>query len=173
MSRQHKSDPLIDNGEVARIFEAIAGLLEFKDDNPFKIRSYRLAAETISDMRDLVAEIAARGGAVELQKLPGIGKSISAQIIEIIETGTSSFFEELKDEVPETVLDLRRISSIGLKTAQILYRDFGIKNLEDLKAFADGGGLMSVSGLGEKTIDRIKKSLAHLDSDRSLTPSDS
>ena len=155
----------IDNRDVAGVLERIADLLEFKDENPFKLRSYRVAAETIAEMQQPIAEIAARG-ATSLQELPGIGKSLSAQIIEIINTGTSSFFEELKEEIPESVLELRRVSGIGLKTSQALYRDFGIKSLDELKAFAEGGGLESVTGLGDKIIARIKSSLARLESER-------
>ncbi len=155
----------IDNRDVAGVLERIADLLEFKDENPFKLRSYRVAAETIAEMQQPIAEVAARGAA-SLQELPGIGKSLSAQIVEIVQTGTSSFFEELKEEIPESVLELRRVSGIGLKTSQQLYRDFGIKSLDELKAFAEGGGLESVTGLGEKTASRIKASLAHLASAR-------
>ena len=155
----------IDNRDVAGVLERIADLLEFKDENPFKLRSYRVAAETIAEMQQPVAEIASRGAAA-LQELPGIGKSLSAQIVEIIQTGTSSFFEELKEEIPESVLELRRVSGIGLKTSQALYGDFGIKSLDELKAFADGGGLESVPGLGDKTAQRIKSSLARLESER-------
>jgi DNA polymerase/3'-5' exonuclease PolX len=49
-----------------------------------------------------------------------------------------------------------------LKTAQLLYRDFGIKSLEELKSLAESGGLKSVPGLGEKTLARITKSLERL-----------
>ncbi|HVG18168.1 MAG TPA: DNA polymerase/3'-5' exonuclease PolX [Blastocatellia bacterium] len=156
----------IDNGDIASVFGRIADLLEFKDENPFKLRSYRLAAETIGEMQTSLAEMAARGGAGELQKIPGIGKSISTQIIEIIQTGTSSYFESLKEEVPETVLELRKVSGVGLKTSQLLYRDFGVKSLEELKSFAEGGGLLSVPGLGEKTISRINSSLARIEGER-------
>ncbi|HEX5734370.1 MAG TPA: DNA polymerase/3'-5' exonuclease PolX [Blastocatellia bacterium] len=158
----------IDNADIARVFERIAELLEFKDENPFKTRSYRLASETISEMSESLTEIAARGGAAELQRIPGIGKSISNQIVEITKTGTSGYFEELKEEVPETVLELRRVSGVGLKTSQLLYREFGIKSLEELKAFAEGGGLESVPGLGEKTAERIRKSLARIESERGM-----
>src|ERR1041384_3319703 len=155
----------IDNRDIASVLERIADLLEFKDENPFKLRSYRVAAETIAEMQQPLAEIAAHGAA-SLQELPGIGKSLSAQIIEIIQTGTSSFFEELKEEVPESVLELRRVSGIGFKTSQALYRDFGIKSLDELKACADGGGLESVPGLGEKIVARIKSALAPLPRER-------
>ena len=152
-----------DNRAVARVLSDIAGILEFKDENAFKIRSYRMAAETIATMQDSVAELAERGGAAELQKIQGIGKGISTQMIEIVETGKSSYFEELTRDVPASVLDLRRVSGIGLKTAQVLYRDFGIKSLAELKVFVDGGGVNSVPGLGEKTTARIKASLARIE----------
>lgn len=158
------SGPVRDNSEVARVLAQVAGLLEFRNENAFKVRSYSMAAETISGMSKPVAEIAAQGGAEELQKIPGIGKSISAQIVEIIGTGTSPYLESLKQETPVSVLDLRRVSGIGLKTAQLLYKDFGIKSLEELRTFAEGGGLISVPGLGEKTAARIARSLSRLES---------
>src|SRR5215213_197653 len=158
----------VDNSDVARVFKRIADLLEFKDENPFKLRSYRVASETIDELETPVAEIAARGGASELQKISGVGKSISGQILEVLQTGTSSFFEALKDEIPESVLYLKRVSGIGLKTSQLLYKDFGIKSLEELKAFVEGGGLLSVPGLGEKTLERIKASLARIESERGM-----
>jgi DNA polymerase (family X) len=166
LDRDYEGKLSIDNSDIAGVLERIAGLLEFNDENPFKLRSYRVAAETIAEMKEPLAEIAARGGAAALQDLPGIGKSISSQILEIIQTGTSSYFETLKETTPETALELRRVSGVGLKTSQLLFREFGIKSLDELKAFAEGGGLQSVSGLGEKTINRIISSLARIESER-------
>ncbi len=161
-SHQPDEEPSIDNTEVARVLQQIADMLEFKNENPFKFRSYQMAAETIGSMATQVTDIVSRGGAGELQKIPGIGKTISTQILEILRTGKSSYFEELTRDVPATVLDLRRVSGIGLKTAQLLYRDFGINSLGELKSFAEGGGLASVPGLGEKTVARVKSSLTRL-----------
>jgi DNA polymerase (family 10) len=153
-----------DNAGVAHVLQQIAEMLEFKNENPFKFRSYQMAAETIGSMGTPIMDLVTRGGAEELQKIPGIGKTISTQILEIIQTGNSSYFEELTKDVPATVLDLRRVSGIGLKTAQLLYRDFGITSLDGLRSFARGGGLASVPGLGEKTLARINESLVRLES---------
>jgi DNA polymerase (family 10) len=157
---------VIKNSDVARMLDRIADLLEFKDENFFKVRSYRTASSAITDLDTPVANAVAAGGAVELQKIPGIGKGISAQIVEIVNTGTSAYFEELARDLPVSVLDLRRVSGIGLKTAQVLFADFGIKSLDELKVFAEGGGLLSVPGIGDKTVERIKRSIARLESER-------
>lgn len=159
----------ISNSEIVRMLNRIADMLEFKDENFFKVRSYRVAGDAISDLDHPVADSVRKGGAEELQKSPGIGKGISAQIVEIVTTGASPYFEEMTREVPESVLDLRLISGIGLKTAQVLFSDFGIKSLDELKAFADGGGLLSVPGVGEKSVERIKRSIARLESERERT----
>jgi DNA polymerase (family 10) len=161
-SDERANNPPSDNHDVARVLHRIADLLEFQDEKSFKLRDYRIAAETIEEMRSSVTELSARGGATELQKIPGIGKSISTQVIEILRTGTSATFEALKREIPETVLDLRLVAGVGLKTAQLLYRDFGLTTLADFNAFAEGGGLHSVPGLGDKMIQRIQASLARL-----------
>ncbi len=161
MSDPDFSQPNEGNSRVADVLDRIADLLEFKDDNPFKIRSYRLAAEAVREMSQSVAEMARRGAAA-LQEIEGVGKSISSQIAEIVRTGTCSHLESLKREIPETVLDLLRIRGVGIKTAQLLHRDFGISSLADLKAFAEGGGLESVQGLGDKLIQRIRDEVSRL-----------
>jgi DNA polymerase (family 10) len=152
----------VDNTEVARILNQIADMLEFQNENAFKFRAYRMAAETIESMETPVAELVEQGGSAELQKIPGIGKGISSQVAVILQTGHSPYLEELTADIPASVLDLRRISGVGLKTAQALYRDFNVKSLDELRALAEGGGLTSVPGLGEKTIARIKSSLDRL-----------
>jgi len=154
------------NSDVARMLDQIADLLEFKNENFFKVRSYRTASSAITDLDSPVADAVTAGGAVELQKIPGIGKGISAQIVEIVTTGGSAYFDELTRDLPVSVLDLRRVSGIGLKTAQVLFSDFGIKSLDELRVFAEGGGLLSVPGIGEKTVDRVKRSIARLESER-------
>jgi DNA polymerase (family 10) len=168
-SEQHKTQ--VDNACVARVLRNIAAMLEFQNENAFKFRAYQMAAETIESLQSPVAEMVERGGAAELQKIPGVGKGISAQIVEIIRSGSSSYFAELTKDIPASVLDLRRVSGVGLKTAQLLYRDFGVKGLDELEKLANGGGLASVPGLGEKSIARIKSSLARLRSEQSALKS--
>jgi DNA polymerase (family 10) len=154
-----RQSPHIGNDEIARIFARIAALMEFGEGNPFKIRSYRAASELIADLQTPLAKLAAEGGAARLRELPGIGEAISRKIVEILETGTCRLYEQLKAETPETLLDLLAIDGIGMKTAQLLYQQFHLTNLDDFARFVAGGGLESVPRLGGRAQARIIASL--------------
>lgn len=143
------------NTEVAEMLGRIADLMELQKGDPFKIRSYRTAADSITGLQTPLTELAAQGGAAELRKLQGIGDAISKRIVDLLETGTTEVYEQLRAVMPETVLELRKISGIGLKTVELLVEQFNVKSLDDLAKFAAGGGLMSVPRLGDKTRARI------------------
>ncbi len=150
------------NPEVAEILGRIALLMELQKGDPFKFRSYRTASEVIGGLQTPVSEMVEKGGAAELKKLPGIGDAISKKVVDILETGTTPLYEELGAVTPATVLDLLRISGIGMKTLELLHFQFKINNLDDFAKFVAGNGLESVPRLGEKTRARIRRSLERL-----------
>jgi DNA polymerase (family X) len=150
------------NKEVARVLYRIAALMEFSDENPFKVRSYRMAAETAESLTKPLSELAEEGGAARLKDLPGIGDAISQKILEILSTGTCDYFEELKKVTPESVLDLTRVDAIGPKMAHLLYQQFHVSSLTELAAFVESGGLARVPRLGPKMEERIRTSLQKL-----------
>ncbi len=148
------------NEEIARRFERLAMLLEIRGEDRYRIRSYRNAAEMIAGWPMPLAEVARTAGVKGLQALPGVGKAISGKIMELVARGTFDAYEHLLAETPESVLDLLHVSGIGIKTAATLYQQFKISSLDDLKKFVAGGGLDMVDGIGEKSAERIKESLA-------------
>ena len=150
------------NQEIADVFRRLANLMELREDDPFRIRSYRTAAETIEDWPKPLADIAATGGAVALRELPGIGPAISQKIIDLLTTGTFKTYQEITAEITATVLDLLKVDGIGMKMLHTLYEQFHLTNLEDFAKFVAGGGLDSVPGIGEKTRARIRESLKQL-----------
>jgi len=153
---------MITNQEIANLFRRLADLLELRSENPFKIRSYRTAAETFEETPTPIAELVESGGQARLRDLPGIGEAISKKVIEILETGTFKLYQEITAEVPETVLDLLKVEGIGIKTLQILYHQFQLTSLEDFAKFVAGGGLDSVPRLSGKSQLRIRNSLKQL-----------
>ncbi|MDT4954551.1 MAG: polymerase [Acidobacteriota bacterium] len=152
----------MENEAIAERFTRLANLMEIRGDDHYRIRSYRNAAEVIETWPTPLKRIAAEEGIKGLQQLPGVGKAISGKIVELIEKGTFDAWEKLTAETPETVLDLMRVSGVGIKTAATLHQQFKIASLTDLKQFVAGGGLEMVDGLGEKSIERIQESLKRL-----------
>jgi DNA polymerase (family 10) len=150
------------NQEIAGVFRRLADLMELGEDNPFKIRAYRTAAETIEDTTTPLADMVSEGGVSRLRELPGVGEAIGGKIVELLETGTFKAYEEIKAKIPETTLDLLGVDGVGLKTLQILHRRFQIDNLDDFAKFVEGGGLNSVPHIGAKTRERIRASLNEL-----------
>lgn len=150
----------MDNQAIARRFARLAALMEIRGDDPFRLRSYRNAAEAIEVWPAPLKEIAEKEGVAGLQEIPGVGKAIAGKVIELLEKGTFDVWERLTAETPETVLDLTDIPGIGPKTAAMLHQRFKVSSLDDLKTFVASGGLEQVDGIGPKTADRIKEKLA-------------
>jgi DNA polymerase (family 10) len=157
--RRGASAKRMDNEAIAHRFNRLADLMEIRGDDAFRIRSYRNAADMIETWPTPMQEIARDGGAKALQEIPGVGKAISGKIIELVEKGTFEAWEKLTAETPETVLDLLSVGGVGRKTAATLHQKFKIASLDDLKKFVAGGGLELVDGIGEKSAERIRKSL--------------
>ncbi len=150
----------MDNKEIARRFYRLSALMEVRGDDPFRLRSYRNAAEAIEVWPTSLKEIADQEGVTGLQEIPGVGKAIAGKVVELLAKGTFDAWERLTAETPETVLDLLEIPGIGPKTAALLHQRFKVSSLEDLKKFVASGGLEMVDGIGAKTAERIKEALA-------------
>ena len=151
----------MDNKEIARRFFRLAALMEVRGDDPFRLRSYRNAADAIEVWPTSLKEIAEQDGVTGLQEIPGIGKAIAGKVVDLLTKGTFDAWERLTRETPETVLDLLEIPGIGPKTAALLHQRFKVSSLSDLKTFVAGGGLDMVDGIGPKTAERIKEALGN------------
>ncbi|MCW3130241.1 MAG: DNA polymerase/3'-5' exonuclease PolX [Methanophagales archaeon] len=147
------------NLDMARIFDEIADILEVKGENPFRIRAYRRAARTIETLAQDLKVIAERGGVSELKKIPGVGEGIAKKIVEIAKTGDCKKHKELMQEVPAGLLELLAIPRIGPKTIAKMYKELGIKNVEELEEAAKVHKLEGLPGLGAKVEENILKGI--------------
>jgi len=149
----------MDNEAIARRFYRLSALMEVRGDDPFRLRSYRNAAEAIEVWPTSLKEIAEKEGMEGLQEIPGVGKAIAGKVIDLLKKGSFDAWDRLVKETPESVLDLLEIPGIGPKTAALLHQRFKVSSLSDLKAFVASGGLDMVDGIGPKTAERIKDAL--------------
>lgn len=145
----------MENLSIARILAEIGDLLEIKGENPFKIRAYRMASETVTHETRRVADLTAP----ERLELPGIGKDIAAKIGELAETGRIRYHDELLEQFPSTILDLLQLPGVGPKTVARLYGEAGIGTLVDLERAARDGRIRAMKGMGAKKEALILKAL--------------
>lgn len=140
------------NKEIADIFQRMGALLEMKDENVFRIRSYYKAAENLSNSAEDVVSLREQG---RLSEIPGIGKTLEEKIGEYLDTGKIAAYEKLTQEVPESLLQVMEIPSVGPKKAKLFFTKLNIKDVDGLEKAASTGKLVGLEGIKEKTIEKI------------------
>jgi DNA polymerase (family X) len=111
------------NFELARLFDLMADILEIKEENPFRIRAYRRAAQNLETLTEDVEALAREE---RLEEIPGVGKDLAGKILEYLRTGRVKDVEAAKRGIPGGVVDLMHVPGIGPKTAKLLYENEGI-----------------------------------------------
>lgn len=144
------------NKELADLFEKMADIFEFKDENPFKISAYRKASRILGDLTEDIGEVAGRG---ELKKIPGIGEGMAQKIEEYLKTGKVSKYEEVKKEVPDELIAIMGIPGMGPKTLALIHKERGVGNLSQLEKAVEDGSLIGLPGMGEKKVENIKRGI--------------
>jgi DNA polymerase (family 10) len=142
------------NSHIADVFDQVADLLEFQGANAFRVRAYRNAARTIRDLAEPVTAIIADESR-KLTDIEGIGDDLAGKIVTLVETGQLPQLKKLLEEVPESVLALLRIPGLGPKKAAALYKELGIKTLDQLKTACEAGKVRELKGFGAKTEQTI------------------
>src|SRR5262245_6504975 len=145
------------NVEIARLFELIADLLEIRGDNPFRIRAYRRAAQSVESFGEDLGAVAQDE---RLGELPGIGKDLADKIAEYLRTGRMSDIDALQKEIPRGVVELMNVPGVGPKTAKLLYDKAGIRDVDSLEALAREGRLRGLPGIKAKSEANILKGIA-------------
>jgi DNA polymerase (family 10) len=143
------------NLEIAKIFHSIAQILEIKNENVFRIRAYERASQIVSGL-DNIEDYARQD---TLTDIAGIGVDLSSKIKEYLATEKIKHFEELKKEIPEGVLEMLKIPSLGPKTVKLFYEKLKITDIPTLERFAKSGRLLGLEGVKEKTVENILKGI--------------
>src|SRR5687768_4247923 len=145
------------NAEVVDLLQAIGDLMELRGDETFKVRAYREAARQMDRVTEDVATLAAEGRLTEVR---GIGPSIARTISEYLETGENKQLGALREQVPESLVELLGIRHFGPSRIVKVHQALGISSLDELEAAAQDGRLAAVSGFGAKTVETLLTSIA-------------
>jgi DNA polymerase (family 10) len=147
----------MDNRSIAQLLAETADLLEISAGDPFRIRSYRRAAEAVESSTIQLSEIA--GDLKKLLAIPGIGKGMAANIQEIEKAGTMPLREELLTKYKPGMLDLLRLPGMGPKSVALFWEALQISSIADLETAIAAGKLESLPRMGAKLIEKLKKGI--------------
>jgi len=149
----------VDRNEVARILEEIAGMLELKGENPFKVRAYDAGARAI---RGFTGNLGEAVRTRELLSVPGIGAGLFANISTLVSEGSLPYYDELRASFPPGLRECLRVPGFGARKAKVLHRELGIDSLAALEEACRDGRVASVKGFGPKTEERILRGIEML-----------
>jgi DNA polymerase (family 10) len=145
--------------DVPDVIEKIGELLEIrgKEADAFRIRAYKRAAQALRDHSGEIERLVKEG---TLTELAGIGDAIAEKVAEYLETGRIKAYEDLKKKMPEGLLELLSVPSLGPKKVKLLYQKLNVKSITDLKRVIAAGKLLGLPGIQERMIEKIKEGIA-------------
>ena len=145
------------NQRLAALFRSMADLLSAQRANPYRVRAYRRAADTLLATDEDVTAIALRQG---LEELDGIGKDLADKIREFLDTGTIRAYEEMKTPLPPEVKDWSKLPGLSDSLVTYLYFRLGIRTLPDLEQLIRSHLLRTLpgfSGSEDRLLDAIRQ----------------
>jgi DNA polymerase (family 10) len=150
----------MDNITLARLLDETASLLEIDSADPFRIRSYRRAAEAVEQQTTQLATLATpEADPKALLAIPGIGKGMAANIRDLVATGSMPLRDELLTRYKPSMLELLRLPGMGPKTVAMLYSSLGVADIDALEEAAKRGDLLPLPRMGQKFTDKLIKGI--------------
>ena len=147
----------LDNKAAARFLNETADLMEIDNQDSFRVRSYRRAAEAIDALPRQLSEIV--DDTKQLLEIPGIGKSMAGHLQQIYRSGKLDLHSELLKKYGPSILDLLKIQGLGPKTIALLWSAHRINDVEGVEKLARAGKLRELPRMGEKQEQKILKAI--------------
>ncbi len=144
----------MDNRQIAALLDETADLLEIGVGDPFRIRSYRRAAEAVEASTVQLSTLAAEPK--KLLAIPGIGKGMAANIQEIEKAGTFPLREELLLKYKPSMLELLRLPGMGPKSVALFWDALQVGSVDELEAALEDGRAATLPRFGEKALDKLR-----------------
>ena len=120
-------------------------------------------------MRDLAEDIEQVAAEGRLGDLPGVGKSSAEKIQQYLETGKMEAYERLVRDFPLGALGMLKIPTLGPKTVAKLLNEKGIDSVDKLEAAMNEGRLEGMAGMGQKSLDKIRRGIEMVKKGRGRT----
>ena len=143
----------MENKAIARTFRLLSQLMELHNENSFKIKSVANAAFKIDKLPFAIQTKTLE----EIATIDGLGKSMSAKVWELLQTGTIQDLVNILAETPEGIVDMLSIKGIGPKKIVVIWKELGIESIGELYYACNENRLIEAKGFGLKTQEEIRK----------------
>src|SRR6266496_151639 len=147
----------MDNKAIAGILYETADLLEIDGQDSFRVRSYRNAAQVIEALPQQVANLIEEPK--KLLEIPGIGKSMLANLQHLFHEGTVEVHAELLKKYRPSMLELLKIQGLGPKTIALLWSAYQVSDLDGVEKLAREGKIRALPRMGEKHEQKLLKAI--------------
>ena len=147
----------MENRNIAAVFYETADLMEIRGDDPFRIRSYRRAAEAVEGLPTRIADIAS--DTKKLLEIPGIGKSMAGNIQQLLTEGNFPLHAELLQKYRPSMLELLKIQGLGPKTIALIWDAYQVSDIEGVEKLAREGKIRELPRMGEKHEQKILRGI--------------
>jgi len=147
----------MENRNIAAVFYETADLMEIRGDDPFRIRSYRRAAEAVEGLPTRIADIAS--DTKKLLEIAGIGKSMAGNIQQLLNEGNFPLHAELLQKYRPSMLELLKIQGLGPKTIALIWDAYQVCDIEGVEKLAREGKIRELPRMGEKHEQKILRGI--------------
>ncbi len=144
------------NKEISIFMDRMGDLLEFKGENVFRVNAYRKASRILDQLTEDIEKMEAEG---RLRQIQGIGEGIAKDIRDYLATGTIERYITEKKDIPDSALEMMSIPGVGPKSASLVYKELGLKNIDELEKAIQEGKLRELSGFGPKKEENILRGI--------------
>ncbi|TAF44057.1 MAG: DNA polymerase/3'-5' exonuclease PolX [Sphingobacteriales bacterium] len=145
----------MENKKIASHLKLLSQLMELHHENPFKIKSIANSYFKIDKLPFKLAEKTL----AEIETIEGIGKSLAAKIVEILQTNKLQELDDLIAQTPLGIIEMLAIKGLGPKKIDIIWNVLGIDNIGELYYACNENRLIEAKGFGLKTQEDIKLSI--------------
>ncbi|MGB3466818.1 MAG: PHP domain-containing protein [Cyclobacteriaceae bacterium] len=147
----------MENKEISKILKFTSSIMELHGENEFKSRSYSIASYKIDQLTNPLSVLSAD----QIAEIDGLGKSMSAKIRELIDTGKLTALEEYLEKTPLGVLDMLQLKGIGPKKIRVVWNELGIEDIDSLEQAGLDDQISKLKGFGKKTQQTILDAIAY------------
>jgi DNA polymerase (family 10) len=147
----------MDNKAIAGLLYETADLLQIDGQDPFRVRSYRNAAEAIEALPQQVADLIE--DPKKILAVQGIGKGMLANLQMLFKDGRIEAHAELLKKYRPSMLELLKIQGLGPKTIALIWSAYQVSDLEGVEKLAREGKIRELPRMGEKHELKLLKAI--------------